>query len=45
MALGDLPIGDDAWITLLVRDCEALRPDSDLEPCAEPEALYERGVA
>jgi hypothetical protein len=31
MALGDLPIGDDAWITLLVRDGEALQPDSDLE--------------
>lgn len=31
MALGDLPIGDDAWITLLVRDGEALQPDSDLQ--------------
>ncbi len=31
MALGDLPIGDDAWITLLVRDGNALQPDSDLE--------------
>jgi cell volume regulation protein A len=31
MALGDLPIGDDAWITLLVRDGDALQPDSDLE--------------
>lgn len=31
IALGDLPIGDDAWITLLVRDGDALQPDSDLE--------------
>ena len=31
MALGDLPIGDDAWITLLVRDGDAQQPDSDLE--------------
>ena len=31
MALGDLPIGDDAWVTLLVRDGEALQPHSHLE--------------
>jgi hypothetical protein len=26
IALGDLPIGDDAWITLLVRDGEPCNP-------------------
>jgi cell volume regulation protein A len=31
MALGDLPIGDDAWVTLLVRDGDALQPEPDLE--------------
>ena len=31
MALGDLPIGDDAWVTLLVRDGDALQPEPELE--------------
>jgi potassium/hydrogen antiporter len=31
MALGQLPIGDDAWVTLLVRDGDALQPDPDVQ--------------
>jgi cell volume regulation protein A len=31
MAVRDLPIGEDAWITLLVRDGDALQPGPDLE--------------
>ena len=31
MALADLPLGDDAWVTLLVRDGDALQPDPEIE--------------
>jgi cell volume regulation protein A len=31
MAVGELPLGDDGWVTLVVRDGGALQPDSDLE--------------
>lgn len=31
MALGELQIGDDAGVTLLVRDGDALQPDPDVE--------------
>jgi cell volume regulation protein A len=29
-ALGDLPLGDDAWVTLLVRDGDALQPSIEM---------------
>ena len=31
MALGELPIGNDAWVTLVVRDGHALQPEGELE--------------
>jgi potassium/hydrogen antiporter len=31
LAVGDLPLGDDAWVTLVVRDGDALQPDGKLE--------------
>ena len=30
VALGDLPLGDDAWVTLVVRDGDALQPSRDM---------------
>ena len=30
VALGELPLGDDAWVTLLVRDDDALLPQAEL---------------
>ena len=30
VALGELPLGDDAWVTLLVRDGDALLPQAEL---------------
>ena len=31
VALGELPLGDDAWVTLLVRDGDALLPHAELQ--------------
>ena len=33
-ALGELPLGDEAWVTLLVRDGDALLPHAKLQLCA-----------
>ena len=38
-ALGDLPVGDHAWVTLLVRDGEALPPDPEMRLRADDRLL------
>jgi cell volume regulation protein A len=38
-ALGELPLGKDAWVTLVVRDGDALQPDAKLQLRADDRLL------
>jgi NhaP-type Na+/H+ and K+/H+ antiporter len=37
--VSDLPLGDDAWVTLLVRDGEAMQPTAEMRLQAEDRLL------
>lgn len=39
MAISQLPLGGEAWVTLVVRDGDALQPEGDLELRADDRLL------